>query len=442
MRPTDALPHPEEWETTTVGRSVDLKRGVSWSKEQEHAEPGIGRVPVIGIGNVQTTLELHDLLYLSGLKPVVVEKTRVTAGWTVLVGSNGNRARVGNAVFVREDADFLFASFLLGAKPKLNSRLNPEYFFRWLSSEKVQGYLSASSEGTTGLNNLSQSFFRAMEVALPTPDEQIAITGILDAADTALERTRAAVDRASSVKRAVLQRFFYEALGETAYADRPRRKLPAGWSLIVMGLLLSEEPKNGVSPEASSQPPGTPTFSIAAIRDGRVVLATKDHLKYARIPEAVAKRYAIHRGDVLIVRGNANPDLVGRAAMVSTFPDGCIYPDIVKRIVFRTDLDQGVIPEFGVLAWNHPIIHNQVLRRAKTSNGTLKINSRDVKQIVMPVPPEQEQAELVRVIMAVDAQVDALNRAAEAQHQLKSALLFDLLTGHVRVTSKAEVAAP
>ena len=55
---------------------------------------------------------------MSGLKPAVVEKKRITAGWTVLVGSNANRARVGNAAIVREDADFLFASFLLGAKPR------------------------------------------------------------------------------------------------------------------------------------------------------------------------------------------------------------------------------------------------------------------------------------------------------------------------------------
>jgi type I restriction enzyme S subunit len=167
MRPTDALPHPDDWGTTTVGQSVELKRGVSWSKEQEHAEPGPGRVPVIGIGNVQKTLELENLLYLSGLKTAVVEKKRVTAGWTVLVGSNGNRSRIGNAAIVREDADFLFASFLLGAKPKANSRLSPEYFYRWLSSEQTQGYLSASSEGTTGLNNMSQSFFRAMAIPLP-----------------------------------------------------------------------------------------------------------------------------------------------------------------------------------------------------------------------------------------------------------------------------------
>jgi type I restriction enzyme, S subunit len=182
-------------------------------------------------------------------------------------------------------------------------------------------------------------------------------------------------------------------------------------------------------------------FSIAAIREGRVDLATKDNLKYARLPEAIAQRFAIQRGDVLIVRGNANSDLVGRAGMVTSFPNGCIYPDIVKRVVFRAETETKVIPDFGVLAWNHAVIHNQVLRRAKTSNGTLKINNRDVKQIVMPVPPEKEQAQLIQINTAVDAQIDALSVIEAAQCHLKHALMHDLLTGRVRVKSPAETVA-
>jgi type I restriction enzyme S subunit len=287
--------------------------------------------------------------------------------------------------------------------------------------------------GTT-FDEISKRDIRTVWCAVPLDSsEQAAIARILGAVDTALERTRTAVDRARQVKRAVLQRFFYDALGETAYADRPHRKLPAGWSLIATERLLSEDPKNGVSPEASSQPPGTPTFSIAAIRNGSIDLFSRDNLKYARIKETIAQRYAIRRGDVLIVRGNANPDLVGRAGMVTSFPTGCIYPDIVKRVVFRTDLRPKIIPDFGVLAWNHAVIHNQILRRAKTSNGTLKINNRDVKQIVMPVPPENEQAQIIRVTSAVDAQIDALNTMEAAQDQLKRALMHDLLTGRVRV---------
>ncbi|WP_157817369.1 hypothetical protein [Candidatus Thiodictyon syntrophicum] len=159
MKPSDALPHPSGWQTEIVGNAIEIKRGVSWSKDQEHSAPYDGAVRVIGISNVQERLDLDKTLYISGVKPKAVEKKRLEKGWSVIVGSNGNRQRIGNAVFIAEDSAFLFASFLIAAKPKQESPITPEFFFRWLRTEQVQAYLSASSEGSTGLSNLSHSFF-------------------------------------------------------------------------------------------------------------------------------------------------------------------------------------------------------------------------------------------------------------------------------------------
>jgi len=170
-----------------------------------------------------------------------------------------------------------------------------------------------------------------------------------------------------------------------------------------------------------------------AVREGLVNLDIQENLKYVQLSEKAADKFRIRRGDVLIVRGNANPDLVGKAGMINSFPEGCIYPDITKRVIFRSEGTLTVTPAFAVLAWNHPIVHNQVLRRAKTSNGTLKINSRDVKQIIMPVPPPEAQAELVKLTAAVDAKVSALQQVLIAQETLKKSLMHDLLTGRVRI---------
>lgn len=433
MKPTDALPHPADWCTDVVGSAIEIKRGVSWSKEQEHTAPYDGAVPVIGISNVQERLELDKLLWLSGLNPKAIEQKRVEKGWSVMVGSNGNRQRIGNAVFVEQDAEFLFASFLLAAKPLAESGITPEFFFRWLRTEQVQSYLSASSEGSTGLSNLSHSFFRKMTIAFPQENEQAAIARVLDAVDAAMDRAREAAAQVREFQRAVVQEFFYSALGVTAYADHPAQKLPVGWTLTPTETLLAEEPKNGVSPQATTQPPGTPTFSIAAVRDGKVDLLNANNLKYAKVSERIADKFRIRTGDVLVVRGNANPNLVGKAGRVGDFPAGCIYPDITKRIVFRREGDDTVLPEYAVLAWNHPIVHNQVLRRAKTSNGTLKINNRDVRQIIMPVPPTSEQQSIVELVSAVESKADALRQKLFALEQLKKSLMHDLLTGSVRV---------
>lgn len=318
----------------------------------------------------------------------------------------------------------------------------PRFLYHLACSHDVRGRAAARMEGSTGRQRVPDEVFtKRLLVPLPDRDEQAAIARILDAVDMTLERTRAAVERARELKRASLQRFFYQALGETAYADRPRKQLPKGWALHRTEQLLAGEPKNGLSPESSTQPPGVPSFSIAAIRYGRVQLSDRKHLKYARVEGRVAERYRVRRGDILIVRGNANPDLVGAAGVVDVFPDGCIYPDITMRVAFREDCNPRVLPEFAVLAWNHAVVHNQVLRRAKTSNGTLKINSRDVRQIVMPVPTDDEQVEICRTIRAVDSLIDKLIAVGEAQQELKKSLMHDLLTGRVRVREVSKVAA-
>lgn len=345
------------------------------------------------------------------------------------------RAPVGE--MNRADQDYVIGRGLAAIRAK-----TCDADFLHYALQRWRWSLQRVAQGTT-FDAVTARHFAQLSVCVPRDAyEQAAIARILDAVDQALERTRAAAERAREVKRAVLNRSLYEALGETAYADRPRQRLPEGWALVATADLLEDEPKNGVSPQAAAQPPGIPTFSIGAIREGRVDLERKENLKYAQIAENNSLRYRVEQGDVLIVRGNANPDLVGKAGIVSTFPEGCIYPDIAKRVAFRRDGWPRVLPAFAVLVWNHATVHNQVLRRAKTSNGTLKINSRDVKQIVLPVPPEREQGRVVEVVAAVDETIDALARVGAAQEQLKKSLMHDLLTGRVRVGNTSKVAAP
>jgi type I restriction enzyme, S subunit len=289
----------------------------------------------------------------------------------------------------------------------------------------------------TGVPGLSRRDAYALRGSFPPTDEQEAIVRILDAMDDAIERVREAIVNCENLRHAVVQKFFFSALGETAYADRPVKALPLGWSLEPTGNLLDGDPKNGISPTTTAQPPGVPTFSIGAIRGGRIALENAAHLKFARLSDKIAAKFQVSRGDVLIVRGNANPDLVGKAAMIDKFPAGCIYPDITKRVLFRTIGDRVVTPDFAVIAWNDPIVHNQVLRRAKTSNGTLKINNRDVKQIIMPVPTPDEQQTLVEVVSGIEEQVNRLQAVLAGYEVLKRSLMHGLLTGHLRVDCAA-----
>jgi type I restriction enzyme S subunit len=245
---------------------------------------------------------------------------------------------VGRVGFINQDMPgYAFSNFLHLLRPD-QTIVEPRFLGWILFRINTTGRVLRLEHQTTGIRNLHFRHYMKMPVPLPIIEEQKAIARILDSVDTAIERTREAIDSANLLQKSLLQKFLFEALGETAYADRPKRPLPAGWKLKPTGKLLQSDPKNGKSPKTNSQPPGIPTFSIAAIRNGHVDLEDLTHRKYAQISVKEAEPYLVSKGDVLIVRGNANPELVGKAGIIQSHPAGCIYPDITKRVIFKAHM--------------------------------------------------------------------------------------------------------
>lgn len=430
MRPTDASPHPADWPTKTVGESVDLKRGVSWSKDQEHSHPREGCVPVIRIGNVQETLELDDVLYLSGLKPAVVENKRLTAGWTVIVGSNGNRARVGNAVLVRNDVDLLFASFLVGAKPKGDSELSSEYFYRWLSMDQVQAYLSASSEGTTGLNNLSHSFFKAMAIPVPSPDEQAAIARVLDAVDTALEHTNAAAERARELKRALMQELLPPWIG---FRELSAQQRPEGVDEIVRADAVTEV-CNGSTPsraEGRYWHEGTiPWLATGKVHD-RTIGAADEFVTEAALRECSIR--LLPAGTVLV--GMIGQ---GRTRGMSAYMEieACINQN------FGAFTPKTSTPRvWGKWLFYFLDFHYSRVREVGGGTNQGALNCYLLKRLRLPLPAFDRQKEVAAILDGVESLERARHTALKRWDDLKKALMHDLLTGRVRVRPGAGVAA-
>ena len=107
--------------------------GSAGRHERECDSPTSSTHRVLTIPNVQTHLVLDEVM-LVDFPAGVPDKWRATPGSIVMVGSNGNPRRVGNAIQILPgDGDFLFASFLIAAKAR-NRDLNERYLFHCLKS--------------------------------------------------------------------------------------------------------------------------------------------------------------------------------------------------------------------------------------------------------------------------------------------------------------------
>jgi type I restriction enzyme S subunit len=420
---------PKAWPLYPLGELAEVGSGVTLGRDLE----GTATIdlPYLRVENVQAGfLDLTEIKRVR-VRPDEVNRYLLQPG-DVLMTEGGDFDKLGRGCVWRGAiSPCLHQNHIFRVRPN-RVLLEPDFLAVVIGSEYGRRYFLRISKQTTNLATINKTQLRAFPVPCPLLGEQQTITRILHSADAAIGRTEKAIAKARRVGISIVQQFFESGVGRITCADRPGKFLAKGWRLDATGNLLAGEPKNGISPRTEAEPPGFITFSIAAVRDGRVDLLNRVHWKYARVERAVAREFLLRRGDLLIVRGNANPNLIGRCAMVEDIPKDCIYPDILKRIAFL-EREDGVIPKFAALAWNHPLVHNQVLKRAKTSNGTLKINSRDVCQIVLPVPPKRSQELLIEAVATADRQIYAMMKSLKTLNRLKRGLMQDLLGGKVRV---------
>jgi type I restriction enzyme S subunit len=296
----------------------------------------------------------------------------------------------------------------------------------WLYFSLLAFDLPSLTEAT-GIPGLNRNVVAQQKLLLPPLAEQRKIAAILTSVDEAIQATEAVIAQTRRVKEGLLQELLTKGIGHTRFKQTEIGEIPEGWEVKRLEALLIGRPRNGLSPKTSET--GLPTFSIAAVRDGAVDI--NNNLKYTGADTEASEPFRVKSGDILLVRGNANPEFVASAGMVSDFPPGCIYPDLLMRL----SPNATVIAEFLLASINAPIGHNQLLLKAKTTNGTLKVNGQDVCSTQLPVPPRDEQDAIMNIFASVNDCMESARTELRCLMATKSGLLQDLLTGRVRVTS-------
>ena len=258
-----------------------------------------------------------------------------------------------------------------------------------------------------------------MTIPIPPPDEQAAIARFLDAVDTSLERTHAAVERARELELSVL---------EDAFARLHAPRVP------LRGFIT--DVRYGTSRASSERRGGTPVLRIPNVVSDRLSL---DDLAFVELSVADIRRLRLHDGDLLLVRTNGNPSYVGRS-VVFRHPDERIW--VYASYLIRVRLKNGLLPEFVNIYLGLERGKRELLRRVTTSAGNHNINSNSIRLLRLPVPGSEDvQRGIVELASALRRHVDALRWKAEALVTLKKSLVHDLLTGRFRLRNATKEAA-
>ena len=375
---------PDGWQLVRLGDVANVNRGVSWSRDQESSKPLNDTVPVVRIGNVQRSgFQLSDTLHIRGISNVGRHRYSVTPRTLVMVGSNGNRDRVGN-IFLATPAvvGHLLASFLIKIDP--HKDVSAGFLSAVLRSTPLQLAITESTSGSTGLKNLSLKWLRNLRLSIPPLPEQQAIAKVLDSIDEAIEDTEAVIAATKRLRDALLHRLLTRGVPGWHSEWKEVRGLgtiPASWDVVRLGDVA--EVKRG---KFAHRPRNEPRFfggSIPFIQTGDVVQANgriKEHSQ--TLNELGLSISRLFNAGTIVMTIAAN---IGETAIAS-YP--VAFPDSLVGITPRK-MDARFL-EYLLRTQKHR------LNRFAPLSAQKNINLEDIRPMLIPNPSSREQRAIAK----------------------------------------------
>lgn len=445
------LAAPEGWPRKRLGDVATILNGYAFKSKQFVSDGGM---PLIRIRDIR--------------------KTSTAVGF---VGDYDERYVVHEGeLLVGMDGDFNCARWA-GPDALLNQRVckitpNSELLDLDYLTAALPGYLQAIHDSTssTTVTHLSSRDLADIPLPLPPITEQQTFATLTGRASTT---ARSATSHLRSARLAIDR--FRQAVLAAACSGR----LTAGWretSTVcdtAEDLIARSRAAVAKFPVRRSQDPWSPpdwldipvSWAWAPVRDLAMVRGgiqkqpkrtpKSNRYPYLRVANVLRGRlnledvhefelfndelstYRLEPGDLLVVEGNGSAAEIGRAAIWHGEVADCVHQNHIIRV-----RPVEMIPDFLELFWNSPIGAREVASLAVTSAGLYSLSTKKIGAVPVPVPPLDEQREVVRQAEALLAVADSVAaRVADAQQRVgrsSQAVLAKAFRGDLVATSSEE----
>lgn len=327
----------------------------------------------------------------------------VRPGDVLLTRANGVRSLVGVACYVSTTrAHLMLSDKTLRVVPRPS--VDPAFLALLLSSQGVRRQIGGLLNGGTGQNNISQADVRELRVPDVPLDEQRRIVAV----HAAFERRIRALQSQADKRAALLS-----GLAESLFKQRVDQ-------LVELGSVPGER-QSGVTLGAHRAPRHNAVgyLRVANVRKGWI---DADDIAVLESQERDRPRYELAKGDVLVVEGHANPEQIGRAAVVDESVSGLLYQNHLFRLRF-----DDVIPDFAALWLNASVVRSYWRTRCTTSSGLYTINSKLLAGVPFPQLGLEEQRQIIEACRVTSRSVESAKQQIRKIQMLQDSAVEDLL---------------
>ena len=320
-------------------------------------------------------------------------------------------------------------------------RINVKYLFYWLRNTGFVNAACATMTGTGGLKRVSPYFVYNSVICYPKNNEyQQRIVEFLDRKcaeiDSIIAKTKATIEQYKALKQSVIT----QAVTKGICPDRPMKdsgiewigEIPQEWTLVPLRHILRE--RN----EKNSPIKSTERLSLS-IELG-VTLYSEKTTNLDRFKDDFEQYKLTYPGDLVM---NSMNMIVGATGVSDYF--GCVSP------VYYTFFDETT--DHITAKYCEYIFRSKTMLRVLYSLGKgiyaivrgddrvntcrLKVAKEDLKSLLLPIPSEEEQREIVEYIKLKTAEIDVLISIKEQLltelENYKKSVIYEYVTGKKEV---------
>ena len=401
MKQTEIGLIPDDWEVKKTGLLLKIGHGKDYKKLKT------GDVPVFGTGGYMTSVDsfLYD-------------------GETVCIGRKGTIDKP----FYHEGkiwtVDTLFYTYDF-------VNCIPKYIYYsfclvdWLSMNEASGVPSLTSKN-----------IEAIEISLPsTLAEQQRIAKALSDVDAVISTIELLIQKKKNIKQGTMQQLLTGKKRLPGFVTTSKFKqteigeIPEDWDIKKMGDLGTF--KNGINKDADNFGFGSPFINLLDIF-GKTHIDMDTQLGLINSSPYEQKIYSLNDGDVLFVRSSVKPEGVGLTTVIKEDLPNTVYSGFILRFRESKNLLTTSFKEY--------VFYNETFRQALISSSTISantnINQASLRELYLSFPTsKEEQTAIANVLSSMDKEIETLNTKLEKYRNLKTAMMQQLLTGKIRLST-------
>jgi len=415
---TELGPLPEDWRVVRLGEVAAITSGGSAPQGEQYFLNG--KNPFVRVQHLDIDgdyVRRWDLITDEAVEHYRLKK--FPAG-TIVFPKSGAAIRLEKRAILLVDA--YIVSHLCAVLPK-TSKVDRWFIFYSLRAKRL------AEDKAEGYPVLNLSEIRDVPIPLPPLPEQRAIAHVLRTVQRAKEATEGVIAALKELKKSLMQHLFtYGPVPVGAKNFSPQREtelgpLPKEWRVVRLGE-VAEKPQYGFTAAAQRDPVGPKMLRITDIQDGNV---NWNAVPYCECGIEDIPKYLLEAGDILFARTGS----VGKAFLVSSVPEPSIFASYLIRVrVDRAKLD----PQFAFLFMQSSAYWSQITSQ---THGAVQpnVNATQLRSLLLPLPPLDEQREIARILQAVDVKIAAEQARRAALEEVFKTLLHQLMTGQIRVSN-------